>query len=86
MPTTQEIEKVMAWCEEKLKQKGRPCIERNPFGHEIRWAARFPLIYIDIEKEKAEKTVLVYESENKKLWQYIGREWIAVFADINTKK
>ena len=86
MPTKEEIYKVTAWCEQKLKEKGRPGIERNPFTREIKWMEKFALIYIDIRKETAPKTCLVYDSEYKTLWQAIGREWCSIFPDLAAKR
>ncbi len=86
MPTKQEIDKIIAWCEHKLAEKGRPSIERNPFTREIKWMEKFALIYIDIRKETAPNTSLVYDSEYKTLWQFIGREWCPIFEDLAGKK
>ncbi len=86
MPTKQEINKVIAWCEEIRTKKGRPAIERNPFTREIKWMEKFALIYIDIRKETAPKTCLVYDSESRQLWQYIGNAWVTVFADLASNR
>ena len=86
MPTKQEIDKVIAWCEEIRTKKGRPAIERNPFTREIKWMEKFALIYIDIRKETAPTTCLVYDPESRQLWQYIGNAWVTVFADLASNR
>lgn len=76
MPTKEEIEKVMQWCEAKKKERQRIyVIERNPFREEIKWTYRFPLIEIDRPKEVAAKTNLVYDSLTKSLWQFMNGDW-----------
>ncbi len=79
MPTKEEIEKIVAWCEQKKKERGRIyVVERNPFKDEINWTRRFPLIEIDRPKEVAAKTSLVYDSAMKELWQYYNQDWIRI--------
>lgn len=86
MPTQEEIDKVMEWCEEIKKRKGRSsAIERNPFGH-MKWMQKFALIYIDMGKENVPKSCLVYDSERRTLWQCIGNEWVPVLPDLGKRK
>ncbi len=83
MPTKQEIQKVIEWCEQKKKERQRIyVIERNTLGDKISWMRRFPLIEIDRPKEVAAKTSLVYDSITKKLWQYLNGDWRNIEADI----
>ncbi|MDO8553492.1 MAG: hypothetical protein Q7S22_01690 [Candidatus Micrarchaeota archaeon] len=82
MPTKEEIQKVMQWCEDKKKERGRIyAIERNAFREEIRWTYRFPFIEIDRPKEVAAKTNLVYDSLTKSLWQYMNNDWRRISED-----
>lgn len=86
MPTKEEIEKIINWCEEKKKERMRIyVIERNPFKDEIRWTMRFPLIEIDRPKEVAAKTSLVYDSTTKQLWQYMNGDWRRIEPDFRVE-
>jgi len=83
MVTKDEIEKIITWCEEKKKERGRIyVIERNPFKDEIQWTRRFPLIEIDRPKEVAAKTNLVYESTMRQLWQFINGSWRQIIPEM----
>ncbi|MEM2909113.1 MAG: hypothetical protein QW590_01650 [Candidatus Bilamarchaeaceae archaeon] len=87
MPTKEEIEKVVAWCERIKKEKGRIyVIERNPFRDEIPWMRRFPLIEIDRPIEVASKFNLVYDSTTKQLWHYMNGSWRRIEPEIAVKK
>jgi len=83
MPTKEEIQKVVDWCE-KLKQERMRTyvIERNPFRDEIPFMRRFPLIEIDRPKEVAAKTSLVYDSTVKQLWQFLNSSWRRIEPDM----
>ena len=83
MPTKEEIEKVVEWCELKKKERNRIyVIERNPFRDEIDWMRRFALIEIDRGKDTAAKTSLVYDSVLKQLWQFFNGDWRRIEPDI----
>ena len=74
--TKEEVQRIIDWCENKKKERGRiHIIERNPFAEEILWTRRFPLIEIDKAKEVAAKTSLVYDSTTKRLWHYLNGNW-----------
>ena len=45
MPTKEEIEKVISWCEDIRVKKGRPAIERNPFTPENKLMLKIPHIF-----------------------------------------
>lgn len=76
MPSKEEIEKIIRWCEKVKNERNRIyVIERNPFRDEIAWMRRFPLIEIDRPKEVASKNNLVYDSTIRKLWQYLNGSW-----------
>ncbi|MDD5172035.1 MAG: hypothetical protein PHF60_03285 [Candidatus ainarchaeum sp.] len=82
MPTKEEIEKVIGWCEKIKKERNRIyVIERNPFRDEIGWMRRFVLIEIDRPKESASKNNLVYDSTIKQLWEYMNGDWRRVEPD-----
>ena len=87
MPTKEEINKLIQWCEEKKKERQRIyVIERNPFRDEIKWTYRFPLIEIDRPKEIAAKTSLVYDSTTKTLWQFLNQDWRKIEPDFEIKR
>lgn len=87
MPTKEEIDKVMEWCEGVKKERQRIyIIERNPFRDEIDWMRRFPLIEIDRPKEVASKNNLVYDSTVKQLWQFMNGDWRRIEADFRIQK
>ena len=76
MPTKEEIDKVIAWCEKTKKERNRIyVIERNPFREEIEWMRRFVLVEIDRPKEIASRNNLVYDSTMKQLWQFMNGDW-----------
>ena len=76
MPTREEIDKVIKWCEKVKKERNRIyVIERNPFREEVKWMRRFPLIEIDRPKEVASKNNLVYDSTIKTLWHFLNGSW-----------
>ncbi len=76
MPTKEEIDRVISWCE-KIKKERRvlSTIERNPFREEISWLRRYPFIEIDRPLESASKYNLVYDSTTKRLWYYMNDSW-----------
>ncbi len=83
MVTREEIEKVIAFCENAKKEKQRAyCIERNPFRDEIPWMYRFPLIEVDRPKEVAAKTSVVYDSTTRTLWQFLNMDWRRINPDV----
>ena len=83
MPTKEEIEEVIAWCEKIKKERNRIyVIERNPFREKIKWMRRFPLIEIDRPKEVASHHNLVYDSTVKTLWHYLNDNWRRIEPDI----
>ena len=87
MATKEEIDRVMAWCEEKKKERNRTfAIERNPFREEIKWMYRFPLIEIDRPKETASKNNLVYDSTTKSLWQFFNFDWRKIEPEMRIQK
>ncbi|MEK6979320.1 MAG: hypothetical protein AABW86_03790 [Candidatus Micrarchaeota archaeon] len=76
MPSKQEIESIISWCEEKRREKAQVyIIERNPFGETVEWMRHFTLIEIGRPKEIAGKTSLVYDPRIKTLWQFINGTW-----------
>lgn len=84
VPTKEEIDTIIEWCEERKKEKARIyVVERNPFKEKINWTRRFPLIEIDRPKDIAGKTSLVYDSVMKELWQYLNGEWMRVEPSID---
>jgi hypothetical protein len=75
MPTKEEIEMVIEWCEKKKAEKGRtPLIELNPFRH-IPWLRNKTTIQIDMPLERANPMGLVYESTLKALYEYVNGVW-----------
>ncbi len=84
MVTKEEIEEVIAWCEEVKKNKGvMYTVERNEFRDKIRWMSRFPLIEIDRPKETAGQRNLVYYSTMGTLWQYMNNTWMEIIPDVD---
>ena len=84
MTTREEIDEVIAWCEEVKKKKGvMYTVERNEFRDKIRWMSRFPLIEIDRPKETANKQNLVYDSTMGTLWQYMNNTWMEIIPDVD---
>lgn len=82
MVTKEEIDKIIEWCDQRKKERMRTyLIERNPFGDEIPWTRRFPLIEIDRPKEVAAKTSIVYDSTIRVLWQFLNGEWRRIEPD-----
>ncbi|HIH22392.1 TPA: hypothetical protein HA238_01560 [Candidatus Micrarchaeota archaeon] len=82
MPSKQEIESIISWCEERRKEKKQVyLIERNQFSETIEWMRRFTLIEIGRPKEIASKTSLVYDPIIKTLWQFINGTWQKVTSD-----
>ncbi|NYZ74167.1 hypothetical protein H0O00_03420 [Candidatus Micrarchaeota archaeon] len=87
MPTKEEIDKVIEWCEKVKKERNRIyVIERNPFRDEIEWMRRFVLIEIDRPKEIASKNNLVYDSVMKQLWQFMNGDWRKVEQDFRIER
>lgn len=87
MPTKQEIDKVIEWCENVKKERNRIyVIERNPFRDEIGWMRRFPLIEIDRPKEVASKNNLVYDSTIRTLWQFMNNDWRKIEPDFTIQR
>lgn len=83
MPTKEEIQKVIDWCEKLKKERMRTyVIERNPFRDEIEFMRRFPLIEIDRPREVASKNNLVYDSTVKQLWQFLNGNWRRIEPDM----
>ncbi len=72
----EEYDKIIHWCEARLKETKRVVlVERNPFQFEIPWTSKFIFIEINKPKELANKRSLVYDSSNKKLYEYYMDEW-----------
>jgi len=83
MVSKKEIDAIVQWCEKKKTEVGRAyIIERNPFGSEIDWTRKYPLIEIDRPKEVAAKTSLVYDSTIKQLWHFMNGSWRRISEDI----
>lgn len=83
MPTKEEIEEVIAWCEKVKRERNRIyVIERNPFRENIKWMRRFPLIEIDRPKEVASQHNLVYDSTINTLWHFLNGNWRRIEPDI----
>jgi hypothetical protein len=83
MPTKEEVQKVVDWCEKIKTERMRTyVIERNPFRDELEFMRRFPLIEIDRPKEVASKNNLVYDSTTKTLWQHMLGTWRRIEADM----
>ncbi|MEM4272382.1 MAG: hypothetical protein QXH30_02235 [Candidatus Bilamarchaeaceae archaeon] len=83
MVTQKEIEEVIRWCEQVKKEKRVvAAVERNPFGGKIGWMGMFPLIEIDRPKEVAGKRNLVYDSTMRKLWRFMGSDWVEIIPDV----
>ena len=84
MVTKEEIDEVIAWCENVKKEKGLMyTVERNELRDKIRWMSRFPLIEIDRPKETANQRNLVYDSTMGTLWQYMNNTWMEIIPDVN---
>lgn len=76
MPAKEELERIMAWCEQVKRERGRSqAIERHPFGEEMPWTRRFPFIEIDRRRETAAKTNLVYDSTTRSTWEFLNGLW-----------
>lgn len=87
MPTKEEIDRVVAWCEKLKAERKRPrVIERNPFRDDMEWMRRFPLIEIDGGKEAASISNLIYDSTTKTLWQFMNGDWRRVQPDFRIEK
>lgn len=87
MPTQAEIDKIIAWCEEKKKERNRSyLIERNIFRDEISWMRRYPLIEIDRPMEAASPFNMVYDSTTKRLWFNMNGNWRWVEPEIKVQK
>jgi hypothetical protein len=83
MPTKEEIQKVMDWCEKTKAERMRPyTIERNPFKDEMAWMRRFPLIEIDRPMQEASRNSMVYDSRLKQLWQFMNGNWRRIEPDM----
>lgn len=83
MVTSAEINEVMAWCEQVKKEKRLvSTVERNPFAGKMDWMGMFPLIEIDRPKEVASRRNLVYDSTVRKLWRYMGFDWVEIIPDV----
>ena len=83
MPTKEEIQKVIDWCEKlKVERMRTYVIERNVFRDEMEFMRRFPLIEIDRPKEVASKNNLVYDSTVKQLWQFFNGNWRRIEPDM----
>jgi hypothetical protein len=83
MPTKEEIQKVIDWCEKLKAERMRTyVIERNPFRDNIEFMRRFPLIEIDRPKEVASKNNLVYDSTTKTLWHNQMDTWRRIEPDV----
>jgi len=76
VPTKEEIDRVIEWCERvKKERKVLTAIERNPFREEISWLRRYPFIEIDRPLESASPFNLVYDSTTKRLWYFMNGSW-----------
>lgn len=81
MHKKEEIDDVVAWCEQKKKERATiRIIERNPFSFKYDWTRS--IIYIEIDKPLAlaAKTSLVYDSTAKLLYQFINGAWVPLNA------
>ncbi len=86
MPTREEMEKVMEWCEQQ-KQKRRlvSFVERNELRESQPWTYRFPLIEVDRPLESANRSSLVYDSTTRTLYQHYMGEWRKIEPDLEIR-
>jgi len=79
MPAEDEINEIIAWCEERKKQRKRvPVIERNEFADKFNWTRSKTLIEIDMPLELADTHAIVYDSALKCLWEWRNGEWARI--------
>lgn len=77
MPKKEEIGEIVAWCEQKKKEKlAVYIIERNPFGMKFGWTRNIINIEIDRPLSVASKSSLVYDSVAKRLYQHMNNTWM----------
>ncbi|MDD5340072.1 MAG: hypothetical protein PHV13_02375 [Candidatus ainarchaeum sp.] len=82
-----DMDRVISWCEDAKRQRGRtPVIERNPFRDEMPWMRRFTLIEIDRPKESASRHSLVYDSTTRSLWQFLNGTWHRVERELRVER
>jgi len=82
MPTKEEIEKVIEWCEKKKLEVGRtPILEVNPFK-DMDWLRNKTLIQIDRPLEVADKNGIVYDSTTRTLYEYMNGVWRRIEPDL----
>ncbi|MBI5223751.1 hypothetical protein HY990_04995 [Candidatus Micrarchaeota archaeon] len=87
MPTKEEMQKVMDWCEAKKAERKRIyIIERNPFKEDIEWMRRFALIEIDRPTNIASKLSIVYDSTTKTLSQHMNGDWRKIEPDVKIER
>jgi hypothetical protein len=86
LPTKDEIQKVIEWCDEQKKEKGLVSfVMRNELREKVPWTYRFPLIEVDRPLDAANKTSLVYDSTTKTLFQHYMGEWRKVEPEVEIK-
>ena len=82
MPTKEEIEKVIEWCEKKKLEVGRtPILEVNPFK-DMDWLRNKTLIQIDRPLEVADINGIVYDSTTRTLYEYMNGVWRRIEPDL----
>ncbi|VVB98529.1 Uncharacterised protein [uncultured archaeon] len=77
MPKPEDIAEIIAWCEQKKKERQTVyVIDRNPFAMKFDWTRNIINIEIDRPLAVASKSSLVYDSIAKKLYQYMNNTWM----------
>lgn len=81
MPTKEELDEVLQWCEHKKKERNSIYIlEKNPFSSKFEWARNIINIEIDKPLSAAMKTSLVYDSTTKRIYRYMNYTWMPLSA------
>ncbi len=75
----EEVEEVVKWCESvKAEKKSIGIVKANPFKHRFKWMRNIIAIEIDTSLLTAKPHNLFYDSTTKKLYMYVGGQWIAL--------
>ncbi|MCX6774043.1 MAG: hypothetical protein NTY68_03560 [Candidatus Micrarchaeota archaeon] len=86
MPSKNDIEEIIKWCEQKKAEEKRfVAVEKNPFRDKMAWTFRYPLIEIDRPTEVAHESSLVYDSTTKTVWHFLNGNWRKVEPDFVVK-
>ncbi len=83
MAKKSEVNEIIAWCENKKREKNLTYIvEKNPFREKFKWTSNKIFIEIDRPKIMASKLSLVYDSTTKRLYEYLNGSWRFVPIDL----